>query len=51
MIYKFSYYYNDNLFYEIFTEEIKATAKFLWLTSKKIPFKIITLTKRHNKYI
>ena len=51
MIYKFTYFYNDNLFSETYTDDVKATAKFLWLTSKNIAFKIITISKRHNKYI
>lgn len=51
MVYRFTYYYNNNLIYETFIDETKATAKFFWLISKKIPFKIITSTKRHNRYI
>lgn len=50
MVYRFTYTYNGSLLYETFTDEVKATAKFLWLTSKKLPFKIITITKRHHRF-
>lgn len=50
MIYKFIYYFNNNIVHETYINEVSAVYRFSYLCDRKIPFKIITITKRRNKY-
>lgn len=50
MIYKFTYFFDNKLLYKTCTTEREALIFFNILASAKIPFKIITITKRGNRY-
>lgn len=50
MIFKFTYMFKNNLIREVFTNEVKATLRFNWLVENNISFKVITITKRRNRY-
>ena len=50
MIYKFTYMYKNNLITETYTNETKAMLRFTWLVENNISFKVITSTRRRNKY-
>lgn len=50
MIFKFTYYFNNKIINETYTNEVSAVYRFNYLVEREIPFKIITITKRRNKY-
>lgn len=51
MVYNFTYYYNNRLVRETYTSDKLATSRFKFLVALGIPFKIITSTRRRNRYV
>lgn len=50
MIYKFTYYYNNKLINETYYNELSAVYRFSFLCDRRIAFKVISITKRRNKF-
>lgn len=50
MIYKFTYYFNDKIYYKTCTTQREADVFFNILVSANLPFRVITTTKRSNIY-
>lgn len=50
MIYKFTYVFNNNLIRETYTNEVSAIYRFNYLIERNIAFKVITTTKRRNRF-
>lgn len=50
MTYNFTYYYKGNLYRETYTDDLRSIARFMWLVQNNIAFKVITISKRKNRY-
>lgn len=50
MIYNFTYFNGDKVIYKSCITDREADVLFKILVSAKIPFKVITITKRRNKF-